>query len=141
MMNLHTMEREVLQEIFNYLQKERGKEHVRDLLRSYRDGLRDLGYDRLAARAELAQKIRTCAKNGEVGVVESGMDCDCLKYVHSYLLAAVPFAVERWIDESYEAAEGPLCVGVEHPDKLPENESRDLALEAFEDGHPHVVYC
>jgi len=141
MMNLRTMKREDLQAVFNYLQKERGSKHIRDLLRSYRDGLRDLGYDRLAARAKLAQKIRTRAENGEIGIVESGMDCDCSKYVHSRLMTAVPFAVERWIDESYEAADGPIHVSIEHPDDLPENESRDLALEAFEDGHPHVVYC
>ena len=79
--------------------------------------------------------------NGVIGVVESGMDCDCSQYTHCTTIEN-PTAVklEKDAEHRYEWADGPMGVSYCRPDELPGNSSRDLALEAFEDGHPHVVY-
>lgn len=98
-------------------------------------------FDPLAARAKLAEHIHACTENGKVAIVSDGMDCDCVRSCHSSLRVAAPFAIEREVNEIHESAEGPVSVCIVKPSEAPENWSRDLALEAFEDGHPHVVYA
>jgi hypothetical protein len=77
-----------------------------------------------------------------IAVVWSGMDCDCVRYsgeVH-YILA-YKAEVEKHIESQYRDAEGPISFYLMRPseaDKI-HYSSRDLALEAFEDGHSHVV--
>ncbi len=46
---------------------------------------------------------------------------------------------ERDRNSMYEWADGPCNLTPCHPEDLPESYSRDLAMEAYEDGHPHVV--
>lgn len=105
-----------------------------------RGSIRDESY--LAERGRIAASIARMSIDGRIGVVESGMDCDCVQYCHGRIhsgLTAIQF--QRLRDETYEWADGPCCVSLCEPDQMPESYSRDLAFEAFEDGHPHVVYC
>jgi len=74
--------------------------------------------------------------------VEWGMDCDCVQYHYERNIPApTVIAFERDRDSMYEWADGPCNLGIGEPVDEPENHSRDLALEAYEDGHPHVVYA
>lgn len=74
-------------------------------------------------------------------VIYGGMDCDCVSYERS-TTCANQADFEEWEDCMYEDAEGPVWarqVSKSEYDKH-QPQSRDLALEAHEDGHPHVVY-
>jgi len=96
--------------------------------------------DRLAERAALAAELSDCTVNGVTGIVESGRDCDCVQYTHSATRTGLTLiAFERERDSIYSWADGPCYVSLCRPDELPGNHSRDLALEAFEDGHAHIV--
>jgi hypothetical protein len=99
--------------------------------------------DRLEERAGLAARIAQCAQGGRVAIVYGGMDCDCSRWDDRVVLVpATTVAVERWIDSYHERAEGPQWTRVTTPAEARglKASSRDLALEAFEDGHQHVVY-
>ena len=96
----------------------------------------------LAERAEIAPHLRACHENGKVAIVQSGMGCDCVKYCHSSIydgMTAIQFQRER--DSAYEWADGPIGIRFCRPSETPDSYSRDLAMEAYEDGHPHVVYA
>src|SRR2546426_11067477 len=87
--------------------------------------------------------IRKYAENGKVGVVENGRDCDGVKYwgrVH--IIAATLTAFRKLDDEMGQWADGPyhfsLC-RVSELDRV-EYGTRDLVMEAHEDGHRHVIY-
>lgn len=78
-----------------------------------------------------------------IAMVNGGMDCDCSKWDNAVsLVRATVKACDAWVEAFYSGAEGPQWFCVERPSVAAELErsSRDLALEAFEDGHPHVVY-
>lgn len=90
-------------------------------------------------RASLLPQLAR-AEGGKIGIVMSGMDCDYTKFLHARLISVPTLfkaALER--DRAYMDAEGPLSVYYVKPSELPESYSRDLALEAFENGHPHYV--
>ena len=94
--------------------------------------------------AALRGQLDRFQAGGRVGVIISGMDCDCSMYHRESIRNAFSSVAEfrKWLDDEYEYAEGPHNVQLTHPDNIDKsrNASRDLALEAFEDGHPHVVY-
>jgi len=100
--------------------------------------------DYLAERAKKAALISELAEGGKIALVESGMDCDGVKYDGAVsIITANLVAVEAEINRRYEWADGPCFFGLESPsvaERIRYN-SRDLALEAFEDGHPHVLYA
>lgn len=94
-------------------------------------------------RQALNERLRVCTENGQIAVIESGRDCDGVRYwghVH-YLPATIQayseheHYVDRWAD-------GPFSLTIERPSaaKHVRRGSRDLTLEAFEDGHSHVIY-
>lgn len=97
---------------------------------------------RIGQRALLARKIELVARNGWVGFNTHQMDCDCASWSHFENIPASVAAVDREIDRLYANAEGPASFWLSEPDSLPEGSynERDHALEAFENGHPHVVY-
>ncbi len=95
------------------------------------------------ARYHRIHQFKTFHQNGQIGVIVSGMDCDCVQYRHGRVIEVENLAAyDKWVDDQVEWADGPinfmLCA-VEYADAY-DGYQRDLALEAFEDGHPHVVY-
>ncbi len=98
--------------------------------------------DYLAERAELAARIAECAIDGRIQIATAGMDCDCVKYrgVHRRDFPASVMAFEKEYQDTENWADGPFSLWPESPDVVIESSSRDLVLEAYEDGHPHVVY-
>lgn len=87
-------------------------------------------------------KIKSVAEHGEVAVVESGMDCDCVQYSgHVTITTADVRAVEDHIAERLAWADGPINFRLMKPSEARGlvARSRDLALEAYENGHQHVV--
>jgi len=89
-------------------------------------------------------RIAECADNdGFMNVEESGMDCDGVRYqgqLHS--IPATRDAYRKLEDEIGEWADGPFYLNPVTPEEAKSivYDSRDLALEAFEDGHPHILY-
>lgn len=96
--------------------------------------------DRAAFYEEAAKCI---GKDGRLYVEESGMDCDCVKY--SGILHTIEPTFRAWDklnEQVYMDAEGPFYLRMVPADRLQEIKysSRDLAMEAHEDGHDHIVY-
>ena len=107
--------------------------------------------------------INNAVQNSKpVALVWSGMDCDCSRYsgvVHLYSIdldsehyydsrSGEPFktlreAIDYAIEDYYKWSDGPASYMVvsEEEAKNIEYQSRDLALEAFEDGHPFAIYA
>lgn len=101
-------------------------------------------HKRTQARRKLINDVRDLAEGGKVALVNGGMDCDCSRWENSVsMVPATVRAVDEWIESFYEHAEGPQWHYVERPSvaRTLRASSRDLALEAFEDGHQHVVYA
>jgi hypothetical protein len=104
---------------------------------------RSLGgrYDYLATKQAEIDHINSVAVDGKVAVIFGGMDCDCSQYTGvRYEAPATFYGVLRVVDDYGKWADGPFGWRVASPDEEIVRTSRDLALEAFEDGHPHVVY-
>ena len=112
------------------------------LNRHYADSLWHATQDRVR-RQQFLQSIALCEEDGKVAVVWSGRDCDGAKYEHSVAIVdADKKKVEAYIEHTYEWADGPCAYYIERPSVARglKYSSRDLALEAFEEGHSHVIY-
>lgn len=99
--------------------------------------------DRLEQRAERAVRIAERQEGGEVAIVYGGVDCDGGRWDDcTAIVPATVVAVEHWLNDYYDGAEGPQWHRLSRPSSAREltRSSRDLALEAFEDGHAHVIY-
>jgi hypothetical protein len=98
--------------------------------------------DVMADKVRFTHGVYDLSENGEVGVAWDETDCDMCRATGVNVMPAIPVLVYRWIDKKYEHAEGPFHWNLVTPTQAKgiEPSSRDLALEAFEDGHPHVVY-
>jgi hypothetical protein len=108
------------------------------VLHDHDDGI----HDRINERAALKRTIDKYAVNGMIGIVESGRDCDCVEYVHPR--SAIPATIYHFKllqARTVDGADGPFRLSITTPAEAEatESESRDLALEAFEDGHPHSI--
>lgn len=91
-------------------------------------------------RAALAAKIAACAKDGKVRVEESGRDCDCVEY--SGRVRTIDANVRAFMklrSEIGEWADGPFQLTIIPFELEIEYESRDLVMEAREDGR-HTIY-
>lgn len=98
--------------------------------------------DRRIARQSLIRRIAELAVNGKVAIWESGRDCDCVSYSgYRCLIDANVKAFDELYEHTAEWADGPFHLWVESPERQPEHHSRDLALEAFEDGHPYSIHA
>ena len=110
--------------------------------RHYAESLWHATHERVR-RQQFLQSIARCAEGGKVAVVWSGRDCDGACYEHSVaIVEAKKKAVDAHIEHTYEWADGPCAYYIERPSVARDLKysSRDLALEAFEDGHSHVIY-
>jgi len=97
----------------------------------------------LSKRWELMARIAECAlEDGTMWVTHSGMDCDCVQYSGwMHKCEATLAAFNKLYDEENSSADGPFSL---YPVTQAQREeirpqSRDLAMEAHEDGHAHVV--
>lgn len=140
--------------VFNY-GKRRG-EHLESFIRQQRKAMilavtsvadydRNLSalHYRINARAELKPDVEKHATpDGFIWYQDGGRDCDMYESTSApWKMRASVFAWERHIANLYEWAEGPVWFWLLKPEDVEHaaHGSRDLALEAFEDGHAHVV--
>lgn len=101
-----------------------------------------LKLDPLAEKARLAARIAEYAEDSMVAYVGGGIDCDGCRWDNEVtVLPATLVAVERHIQQRWDDAEGPMWGDIARVSECTElvRESRDLALEAFEDGHPFTL--
>lgn len=113
--------------------------HLLDLIHS--ESVYD-AHERTQRRLEL-HRAKEKAEDGKVAVVWGGRDCDGVRYSgHVVLVDADWRSLERHIEETCKWADGPCGYYLLSPSEAEqvESESRDLTLEAFEDGHSHVLY-
>ena len=98
--------------------------------------------DELLQRAKIKIGLEQCIENGKIAIFESGMDCDCSQYERTYHKKAMSvMEYIKYQNETFEWADGVVSVGYGKPSEHPvESHSKDLAAEAFENGHAHVVY-
>lgn len=99
--------------------------------------------DWLQDRAALKQCIARCSEGGRVLIVESGRDCDGAEWrdrTHT-LPATVTHYVAGFMLRC-DGADGPIYWDIDKPSRRAfyRASTRDLALEAFEDGHAHVIH-
>lgn len=98
----------------------------------------------LAERQTLRKRLAECATNNNtVFVHRHGRDCDGV--THSRLVE-FPANIDGYtaaVDNVLEWADGPEYFDILTPEQAtrfqPEPQ-RDLNMEAFENGHPHVIY-
>jgi len=97
--------------------------------------------DRRVARQALISLIAERSENGQVLVVEDGMDCDGCQYSgRTVLIDATVKAFDAHRDDVAHGADGVFYLSIERPSAKIEYHSRDRALEAFEDGHPYSLH-
>lgn len=94
-------------------------------------------------RAQIAAAMARAIEAGKIAWIESGMDCDCTRFRSVTIRdAETVFATARAIERAYYWADGPLSIGFARPSEVEESySSRDLAAEAFENGHAHCVHA
>lgn len=91
----------------------------------------------------LIHLIATKAEGGKVCAIESGRDCDGVQYAGKvHTIDANIAAWRKLYDDLGNWADGPFSLSVASPSEARaiEYTSRDLVMEAHEDGHPHVIY-
>lgn len=94
-------------------------------------------------RAGYRRILDTCVEDGKIGYVRSGMDCDCTQYRREDVRPAPAgaFVFQREEDEHQSWLDGPESTYWLRPSETEKSyRSADRALEAYEDGHPSVVY-
>jgi len=98
---------------------------------------------KLSSRWDLMDRISRCSHAGQVAINTGGRDCDMAQWDGD--IRIIPANYWAFLDLLYaleESAEGPFWaypIPWEDQSEI-QYQSRDLALEAFEDGHQHVVY-
>lgn len=108
--------------------------------------LRELSpvHEKINERAHMHFVMHKHIRNGQIGFLVSGMDCDCVQFSYGSVVSVNSLSeLEKRIDNMYEWADGPLNIRYTTPDKASKctYSSRDLALEAYESGHSNVVYA
>ena len=102
------------------------------------------GTDKLLEKIAYKNNIDKYAENGKVAIVYGFMDCDCARSDDNVnIIDANIVSVNQWEERFWDGAEGQQWWSIEtmaYANSLTPS-SRDLAMEAFEDGHPHVIYA
>jgi uncharacterized protein YjhX (UPF0386 family) len=94
-------------------------------------------------RMSFKQQLVSLAEGGKIAVIESGRDCDCVEYDGRVHIIDATLEAFNTLDDSIgHWADGPYHLSLERPSMAEriQYESRDLVMEAHEDGHPHVIY-
>lgn len=98
------------------------------------------GLQQAVKSVDLLTRIQHCATAGKVGVIESGRDCDGVEYDGKmYIIDATAEAYHTLEDEIGEGADGPFQLDICSLNDPVEYTSRDLVIEALEEGHPGVL--
>lgn len=98
-------------------------------------------HDAINRRARLAAVIAKHSHDGKVRVAESGRDCDGVQYAGRVrLIDATLEAYYKLMAERERWADGPFHLEIVPWDADVQYRSRDLTLEAFEDGHAHCIH-
>lgn len=123
-MSMKSMERKIVKAVYKITQPERGG-------------------DWLAERAAEAAHYASCIEGGMVGIIRDGMDCDCSAYHREAILPAQPY--RAWLRSEgrhHSWLDGPERTYVVRPSEITpySDHSRDLAMEAFEDGRAHSIH-
>lgn len=95
------------------------------------------------AHVKLKRQLRMRKRaDGKVAVEIWQRDCDMAEFTRMAVIDATTEAYHKLEDAVAQNAEGPYTLRVLSPVEAAafKPESRDRALEAFEDGHPHVIY-
>lgn len=101
-----------------------------------------LNTDHLERRARTAQLIKDSAEGGKVAVVIHSTDCD---HTSGYSVEIIPANVPAFLRverHTYDWAEGYTSIAIDKPSvarHVDTDTVRDGILEAFEDGHAHLV--
>lgn len=95
--------------------------------------------DPLVEKMEIALIIRKFQKDGKVRISDRFHDCDHAVSTCTRLVPATLVHVIATMDDLYSNAEGCGSAWIHSPDDTCDPEFRDLALEAFEDGHAHAI--
>lgn len=98
----------------------------------------------LLQRMKLKARIAVLQEQGAIAIIHGGIDCDGGRWDNRVVMAAATVAaVERWSNQYKARAEGPQWQTLEKPTLAKDltEDSRDLGLEAFEDGHSHVLFA
>jgi hypothetical protein len=93
-------------------------------------------------RAEVKEQLDANTVEGKVCFFAGGSDCDHV-YSHHGRIMDRPTLTKavKMIEQEYECAEGPTFARFIKPQDAPDDDGfRDYIAEAYEDGHPHVVY-
>lgn len=91
-------------------------------------------------RQGIARQIAEHAEAGQIAVIESGRDCDGVRYSgYSHIIPANIAALDALSDRIAEWSDGVFSLTIAKPSEEIEYTSRDLTLEAFENGHPHYL--
>ena len=91
---------------------------------------------------EIEKAIAELAEHGRVAVVESGRDCDGVRYSGRVRVIRARLKDLLELEDGIaEWADGPFTLRLERPSiaRRLEYTSRDLGLEAFENGHAHLI--
>lgn len=97
--------------------------------------------DMLERRQALKHAIERKQEDGRIAVVFGGVDCDGGMWDNRVdLIPANVVAFIRWENLYEDGAEGPQWHHIARPSEVEglEKTSRDLGMEAFENGHQHV---
>ena len=95
-----------------------------------------------AKRENLRLRLVAASQKGLVPVDVWQMDCDCATGSHLVWIEPTLEAWETLWDDVHDNAEGPVRITIIPLEDWPSYEpqaTRDLALEAFENGHPHYI--
>lgn len=100
-------------------------------------------HDALADRAAFAGVLKHFAEAGRVWVLHTSTDCDHTRGEYLHQIPASVLAWDRMETAAYDCAEGPQSFSLLHAHEAEEYrpQTRDLALEAWEDGHPHCIHA
>lgn len=99
----------------------------------------------LRERRNIRQLIADRSVNGVLYVSTWSRDCDMCEGTYRHKLEADDLFqayIDFW-EQKAEDAEGPFAVHIITKEQYDcfQSSTRDRALEAFEDGHPHVIYA
>lgn len=86
------------------------------------------------------QLIEKYAEAGFIKVVESGRDCDGVEY--DGIVRVIDATLDAYMelaDEISESADGPFQLCIVPMSDEPEYSTRDLVMEAHENGHRHSI--